>query len=73
LKGYQRIVSPLLGDVCRFHPSCSNYMIGTLRLNGVVLGTLDGLWRILRCHPFHPGGVDEPRPIHLFGRGAHGK
>lgn len=63
---YQRAVSPLLGDCCRFHPSCSEYMIGTLRLNGPIVGILDGIGRIFRCHPFHPGGVDEPRRIHLF-------
>ncbi len=67
LRFYQRAVSPYLGDCCRFTPSCSEYMIGSISLNGTVLGILDGLWRILRCHPFHEGGVDEPRPIHLFG------
>lgn len=67
LKGYQRAVSPYLGDCCRFHPSCSEYMILSIRKNGSFLGILDGLWRILRCHPFHPGGVDEPRRIQIFG------
>ncbi|MBI5343056.1 MAG: membrane protein insertion efficiency factor YidD [Deltaproteobacteria bacterium] len=66
LKGYQRAISPLLGDHCRFYPSCSEYMIGSIRKNGCILGVLDGLWRVLRCHPFHPGGVDEPRRIHIF-------
>lgn len=67
LKGYQRLVSPYLGDCCRFHPSCSEYMIGSLRLNGVLLGVLDGICRVMRCHPFHPGGVEKPRRIHFFG------
>ena len=66
LKGYQRAVSPLLGDHCRFYPSCSEYMIGSIRKNGCILGVFDGLWRILRCHPFHPGGVDEPRKIRII-------
>jgi hypothetical protein len=70
LKIYQRAISPYIGDCCRFHPSCSNYMIGSIRENGSLLGVLDGAWRILRCHPFHPGGVDPPRRIHLFGTGA---
>jgi putative membrane protein insertion efficiency factor len=65
---YQRAVSPWLGDCCRFHPSCSEYMIGSIRLNGILLGALDGAWRILRCHPFSPGGVDEPRRIDIFGK-----
>ena len=67
LKGYQRLVSPYLGGCCRFSPSCSEYMVGSLRLNGTLAGILDGLWRIARCHPFHPGGVEEPRRIHIFG------
>ena len=67
LRGYQRLVSPYLGDCCRFYPSCSEYTIGSLRMNGTLVGILAGLWRILRCHPFHPGGVDEPRRIQIFG------
>jgi len=70
LKFYQAAVSPYIGDCCRFHPSCSEYMIGSIRLNGVVLGALDGIRRIGKCHPFHPGGVDEPRRIELFGTRA---
>ena len=66
LRGYQRLVSPYLGNCCRFYPSCSEYIIGSLRLNGALLGILDGMRRIVRCHPFHPGGVEEPRRIHIF-------
>jgi putative membrane protein insertion efficiency factor len=67
LRGYQRLVSPHLGHCCRFYPSCSEYIIGSLRLNGALLGILDGMRRIVRCHPFHPGGVEEPTRIHVFG------
>ncbi len=67
LKLYQTAVSPYIGNCCRFHPSCSEYMIGSVRLNGAFLGALDGIRRLLKCHPFHPGGVDEPRRIELFG------
>ncbi len=63
IRVYQRVVSPYLGDCCRFYPSCSEYMIGSVRLNGPARGAFDGIRRILRCHPFHPGGVDEPRRI----------
>ena len=73
LKFYQRVISPSLGDCCRFYPSCSDYMIGSIRKNGSILGSLDGMWRILHCHPFHPGGVDLPRRIHFFGTGAQWK
>ncbi len=68
LRGYQRAVSPYLGDCCRFHPSCSEYMIGSIALNGAFLGILDGLRRILRCHPFSAGGVDMPRALDPFGK-----
>ena len=67
LRLYQTAVSPYIGNCCRFHPSCSEYMIRSVRLNGAVLGALDGIRRLLKCHPFHPGGVDEPRRIELFG------
>lgn len=67
IRFYQRAVSPYLGDCCRFYPSCSEYMIGSVRLNGPLVGVFDGIRRILRCHPFHPGGVDAPRRIQLLG------
>jgi hypothetical protein len=57
---YQATLSPLLGGSCRFSPSCSTYMIESVRKHGVWQGTRHGLWRILRCHPFHPGGYDPP-------------
>lgn len=73
VKFYQWAISPYLGDCCRFTPCCSDYMIGSIRKNGSLLGVLDGLWRILRCHPFHPGGVDPPRKIHFSGTGVQWK
>ncbi|MES1187265.1 MAG: membrane protein insertion efficiency factor YidD [Myxococcales bacterium] len=57
---YQRVLSPLLGPVCRFEPSCSRYTHECLRLHGAARGSYLGLRRILRCHPFHPGGYDPP-------------
>lgn len=62
---YQRTISPLLGPRCRFHPSCSNYMIEAIRKKGVFIGVPKGLWRIAKCQPFHPGGYDpvEPDPV----------
>ncbi|MDA8121116.1 MAG: membrane protein insertion efficiency factor YidD [Deltaproteobacteria bacterium] len=73
LRLYQTAVSPYIGDCCRFHPSCSEYMIESIRLNGSILGVLDGIRRIGKCHPFHPGGVDLPRRIQLFGTRARWK
>ncbi|MBA4030993.1 MAG: membrane protein insertion efficiency factor YidD [Planctomyces sp.] len=57
---YQWTLSPLIGPVCRFHPSCSNYFILAVRKYGPIWGTLKGLHRITRCHPWNPGGYDPP-------------
>ena len=57
---YQRTIGPLLGTRCRFEPSCSAYFILAVEKYGAVRGSLRGLWRICRCHPFHPGGYDPP-------------
>ncbi|HZU26619.1 MAG TPA: membrane protein insertion efficiency factor YidD [Bryobacteraceae bacterium] len=58
LRLYKRWVSPLLPSACRFHPTCSEYMMEAVDRFGVLRGTGLGLARLLRCHPFHPGGVD---------------
>jgi len=55
---YQKLISPWLGQRCRFHPSCSNYCIDALNQHGMVHGLWLGLRRICKCHPFHPGGFD---------------
>ncbi|MDN5363577.1 MAG: uncharacterized protein PWQ91_638 [Eubacteriales bacterium] len=58
IRVYQRFLSPFLGKNCRFYPTCSEYAVQALEEYGVVRG----LWltgkRILKCHPFHPGGYD---------------
>ncbi|HET9955940.1 MAG TPA: membrane protein insertion efficiency factor YidD [Polyangiaceae bacterium] len=61
---YQLLLSPYFGQVCRFHPSCSRYTAECLCLHGPLKGSYLGMRRLLRCHPFHPGGVDlPPRPV----------
>ena len=58
---YQTVVSPIfrwLGAECRFHPTCSAYAIAAVKKHGVIRGSLRALWRVLRCHPLHPGGFD---------------
>jgi hypothetical protein len=57
---YQRTLGPLLGPRCRFQPTCSNYFIGAVRKNGAIVGTLRGLWRVCRCHPFYRGDLYDP-------------
>ena len=64
---YQRGISPMLGQHCRFHPSCSQYAIDALRAHGVLAGSALALWRLLRCQPFSRGGYD---PVPPCGGGA---
>lgn len=58
VKGYQRRISPLFPPSCRYYPTCSNYMIKAIEKHGLK-GILMGISRVLRCHPFASGGVDE--------------
>jgi putative membrane protein insertion efficiency factor len=55
---YQITLSPFIGMHCRFHPTCSNYMIAAIRKYGSIPGLWKGIMRISRCHPGHPGGHD---------------
>ena len=57
---YQLGISPLLGANCRFHPTCSAYFIQAVQKYGALRGSIKGVLRICRCHPFHPGGYDPP-------------
>ena len=70
---YRRWISPALPARCRFHPSCSAYALEALATHGAVRGTGLAIWRLLRCHPFHPGGIDHvppPRKRHDHVTGA---
>ena len=58
IKAYQYLLSPLLGNRCRFYPSCSSFAIQALKAHGLLRGCYFMLKRILRCHPWHPGGID---------------
>ena len=67
IKIYKKTLSPdhglfthLHGRVCRFSPTCSEYMYQAIKKNGVVKGIGLGLWRILRCNPWSKGGYDPP-------------
>ncbi len=60
VRGYQVTLSPFIGRQCRFQPTCSNYFILAVQKYGAVSGSLRGVWRILRCNPFHQGGYDPP-------------
>ena len=57
---YKRFLSPLLPRACRFEPTCSEYAYGAILKFGPWRGSLRAAGRLLRCHPFHPGGIDPP-------------
>lgn len=59
---YRLALSPLLGPACRFHPTCSAYMIEALEKRGVVKGLFLGLRRLLSCHPWSGKGGIDPVP-----------
>lgn len=58
IRFYQRGISPMLGAHCRFTPTCSQYTYEAIQIHGFLKGTFLGARRILKCHPFHPGGYD---------------
>lgn len=58
IRFYQRAISPILPKTCRFHPTCSRYMAEAIEKKGLGKGVLLGMKRIMRCHPFNPGGFD---------------
>ena len=60
VKTYRLLLRPLLPPMCRFEPSCSEYMLLAVGKFGPIRGTCKGLRRILRCHPWNAGGYDPP-------------
>ena len=63
---YQRAVSPVLPQRCRYHPSCSQYALDAVRAYGILRGLLLAAWRLLRCNPWSYGGVDFVESQKLF-------
>jgi putative membrane protein insertion efficiency factor len=58
IRGYQRLLSPLLPPSCRFHPSCSQYALEAIHRHGALKGSWLAVRRLARCHPFNAGGFD---------------
>ena len=59
IKFYQRYLSPMLGQNCRFHPTCSQYALEALRVHGTYRGSILAAKRIIRCHPWGGSGIDN--------------
>ncbi len=62
IRCYQKCISPLLPNVCRYKPSCSEYFIEALMIHGVIKGTFLGIKRLMRCHPWGGSGYDPVPP-----------
>lgn len=62
IKGYKILISPILPPSCRFQPTCSEYAMEAIERFGIFKGSGMAVMRILRCHPFHPGGYDPVPP-----------
>jgi len=62
LRAYQLLLSPMLGQRCRFYPSCSHYAIEAIQTHGAARGGWLTLRRLGKCHPWHAGGVDPVPP-----------
>jgi uncharacterized protein len=62
IDGYRLLFSPLLGARCRFHPTCSSYAREAIEVHGPARGSWLAVKRILKCHPWHPGGIDPVPP-----------
>jgi putative membrane protein insertion efficiency factor len=68
IDGYKLLLSPFFGTQCRFYPTCSSYAREAIETHGSFRGSWLALRRILKCHPWHPGGVD-PVPATSEGKG----
>ena len=66
IRAYQRVISPMLGDRCRYYPSCSEYAVQAIERFGILRGLILAGWRLLRCNPWSAGGVDFVEDQRLF-------
>lgn len=62
IRGYQLVISPMIGPRCRFTPTCSHYAIEAIKSHGMIKGCWLAACRLVKCHPFHEGGYDPIPP-----------
>jgi uncharacterized protein len=67
---YQRFISPVIPQRCKYHPSCSEYAVTAIRRYGILRGLVLAAWRLLRCNPWSHGGVDFVEDQKLFRASA---
>lgn len=68
LSCYKTLLSPFLGNHCRFYPSCASYAMEAIEIHGVFKGSYLAIRRLSKCHPWHEGGAD---PVPLCNHPAH--
>ena len=66
IRGYQTLISPMLGEHCKYYPSCSEYAVQSVRRFGILRGLVLAGWRLLRCNPWSLGGFDPVEAQRLF-------
>ncbi len=66
IRGYQLLISPMLGERCKYYPSCSEYALQAITKFGILRGLVLATWRLLRCNPWSLGGVDPVENQRLF-------
>jgi putative membrane protein insertion efficiency factor len=70
IRAYQFAISPMLGQTCRFYPSCSVYALQAIERHGAIKGSWLAVRRLARCHPWTPGGVDHVPPLRTAPAGG---
>ena len=73
IKIYQGLLSPLMGQNCRFHPTCSTYMVQAIENQGVIKGLWLGCRRLLKCQPYYKGDFLDPVPEKHKSKKPHAK
>jgi hypothetical protein len=66
IKLYQRLISPMVGQRCKYYPSCSEYAVQAVQRFGILRGLVLAVWRVLRCNPWSHGGFDPVEDQRLF-------